>query len=51
MAKQRKQVYSATLPKDLVDRAVAVAGDKSFSQFVRDALENYIKLIESQAKQ
>lgn len=49
---KRKEIYSMTISPELVEKAARIAAeqDKSFSKFVSEAIENYIKLIESKAK-
>lgn len=48
---KRKQIYSITIDPDLVEKALKVADEMNFSQFVRKAIENYIKALENQKKE
>lgn len=50
MASNRKQIYSMTIDQALVERAMKASEDKNFSQFVREAIEHYIKHLESLKK-
>lgn len=48
--KKRKQIYSITIDPELVERAIKADSKQNFSQFVREAIEFYIKVIEEQKK-
>ncbi len=50
MENKRKQIYSMTIDQELVERAMKASQDKNFSQFVREAIEHYIKHLESLKK-
>lgn len=50
MASNRKQIYSMTIDQELVERAMKASQDKNFSQFVREAIEHYIKHLDSLKK-
>lgn len=50
MENKRKQIYSMTIDQELVERAMKASEDKNFSQFVRKAIEHYIKHLEEQKK-
>ena len=46
MENRRKQIYSITIDTELVERAMKASENKNFSQFVREAIEFYIRALE-----